>query len=252
MAYQFSDTSVEKRGLLQTCETNCFGDRGYARISGDASLLAQFTNLLNEAYSRYSELAMVSLGWNFDDTNYTTVPIATANLVDGTQGYNLATSHIQLLSVEIKDSATGQWRLLNQIDEKEFVAKGESLSGYYDNAGTPVEGIPEEYNLVGTSLYLYPTPSYNSTGGIKVRFQRPPSYFATTDTTKEVGFRETHATYLTDYATMKYGMNHTLASKNDYGALINIWETKTIPEAYSGRNQAKIHIMTPKKLNNFI
>ena len=252
MSWQFSDTSVEKQGLLQTCETNCFGDNGYAHITGNTSLLAQFTNYLNEAYNRYADIAMKGLGWNSDDTNYTTVPIATANLVDGTQGYNLATSHIKLLSVEIKDSASGQWKLLKEIDEKDFVARGESLSGYYDNAGTPIKGIPEEYNIVGTSLFLYPTPSYNSTGGIKVRFQRPPSYFATTDTTKEPGITETHHFYLTDYATMKYGINRALANKNDYASLISIWETKTIPEFYSRRNQAKIHILSPRKLNNFI
>lgn len=243
MSLQFSDTSVEKAGLLQTCEVNCFGDNGYTHITANASLLAQFTNYLNEALSRYTNLALKALGWNFDDTNFTTVPIATANLVDGQQDYGLGTTHIQLLSVEIKDSS-GNWRLLTEIDEKEFTQRGESLSAYYDNAGTAVEGIPEQYNLIGTSLFLYPTPSYNSTNGLKVRFQRPPSYFATTDTTKAPGFTETHHTYLTDYATMKYGINHSLASKNDYAALIKRWEVEEIPEFYARRDRTELAQMT--------
>lgn len=244
MTYQFSDTSVEKRGYIQNCEINCFGDNGYTHITGNASLLAIFTNLLNEAFSRYADLAMKALGWNFDDTNYTTVPVATANLVDGTQGYNLATSHIRLLSVEVKDSASGNWRLLKEIDEKEFVARGESLSAHYDSAGTAQEGVPEEYNIIGTSLYLYPTPSYNSTNGIKVRFQRPPSYFATTDTTKEAGIPETHASYLTDYASMKYGVIRGLESAKNFFSLVTTWEKETIPEFYAQRNQASIPQIT--------
>ena len=239
------------------CEINCFGDNGYAHVTGNASLLAIFTNFLNEAYSRYADLAMKGLGWNWDDTDYTTVPIATANLVDGTQGYNLATTHIRLLAVEIKDAASGNWKLLKQIDEKELVARGESLSAYYDSAGTPIEGIPDEYNIIGTSIYLYPTPSYNSTAGLKVRFQRPPSYFATTDTTPEPGFPEIHHTYLSDYASMKYLVSRTQPAAKDYEGLVNIWEQKTIPEFYSQRNQAKIHIMTPApakgvRYSNFI
>ncbi len=244
MALDFSDTSVEKAGLLQNCEINCFGDNGYAHVTGNASLLAIFTNFLNEAYSRYADLAMKGLGWNWDDTDYTTVPIATANLVDGTQGYNLATTHIQLLSVEVKDAASGNWTLLKEVDEKEFVARGESLSAYYDNAGTAIKGVPAEYNLIGTSLYLYPTPSYNSTNGLKVRFQRPPSYWATTDTTQEPGVPEIHHTYFSDYASMKYAVVRGLDMARSLVALVSTWEQKTIPEFYSRRNQAKIHIMT--------
>ena len=244
----FSNTGVEKNGLIQMCEANVFGDNGYTHISGNASLLAIFTNFLNEAYNRYADLAMKVLGWNFDDTNFTTVPIATADLVDGQQDYGLATTHIQILSVEIKDAASGSWKLLKEIDEKEFVQRGDSLSAHYDNAGTAIEGVPNEYNMIGTSLFLYPTPSYNSTAGLKVRFQRPPSYFATTDTTKEPGIPDTHHYYLSDYASMKYAMLRSLDSANKLIGLINTWEQKTIPEFYGRRNQARDNVMRPKKI----
>lgn len=243
MSLQFSDTSVEKAGLIQTLETNVFGDRGYTQISGDASRLAIFTNLLNEAFSRYTSLAMKFIGWNFDDSNFTTVPIATANLVLNQQDYGLATSHIKILGVEIKESG-GNWRPLTEIDELEFSRRNESLSAYYNNGGTAITGTPLEYNLIGTSVFLYPTPSYNSTGGIKIRFQRPPSYFATTDTTKVAGINELHHTYLTDYATWKYSINKDIKKANAYAELVGIWEQKTIPNDYARRDAAKNPKMT--------
>lgn len=247
MSLVTSDTSVEKAGLLQLCEFNLFGDAGYTQITGNASRLAGIVNFLNEAYSRYFDLAMRADGrWQIDDTNYTTVPIATANLVSGQQDYGLNTTHIKLLQVEIKDSA-GTWRPLGKIDESDFARNDQSLSQYYDNSGTAVTGIPLEYNLIGVSVFLYPTPNYNSTNGLRVRFQRPPSYFLTTDTTKVPGFPEIHHTYLTDYASYKYAISRGLAVADRFALEVAKWEQKTIPEFYNRRNAAEAPIMTGKK-----
>lgn len=233
--------------MLQVCEADLFGDNGYTQITGNASRLAIFINFLNEAYSRYFDIAMrVDGTWQIDDTNYTTVPIATANLVASQQDYGLATSHIQILGVEIKDSA-GRWIALTEIDELEFSRESLPLSGYFDNAGTAITGIPLQYNHIGNSIFLYPTPNYNSTSGLKIRFQRPPSYFLTTDTTKVPGFTDLHHTYLTDYACFKYGLTRTLQSGKDFAALVTTWEQKTIPGFYGRRDKTSAPVMRHKK-----
>lgn len=250
MSLKFSDTSVEKAGLLQVCEANLFGDNGYGQITGNASRLAIITNYLNEGYSRYSDIAMRTDGtWQFDDTSFTTDPLPTADLVTGQQSYGLATTHIQILEVEIKD-AVGNWHSLKQIDELDFSQNNDSLSAYYDNAGTPIKGTPIEYNIIGPSIFLYPTPSYMSTNGLKVRVQRPPNYFATTDTTnRSPGFTETHHTYLSDYATYKYAASRTMPDlERQYGAFVAVWESKTIPEFYGQRNKKFSKVMTGKKI----
>src|SRR5438105_2541997 len=100
MSLATSDTSVEKAGLLQVCEANIFGDNGYTQITSNASRLAIFINYINEGYSRYFDKAMDADGtWQIDDTNFTTVPIATASLISGQQDYGLNTTHIQLLGI---------------------------------------------------------------------------------------------------------------------------------------------------------
>lgn len=250
MSLQVSDTSVEKAGLLQTCESNLFGDNGYAQITGNASRLAVFINFLNEGYSRYFDKAMQGDGtWEIDDTNFTTVPIATADLVSGQQDYGLNTTHIEILGVEIKNSS-GAWIPLEEVDESDFNKGGKyegiAMSAYFDSS---ITGIPYQYNQIGASIFLKDTPNYNSTGGIKVRFQRPPSYFLTTDTTKAPGFTETHHTYLSDFATWKYASSRGLDDvANRYQGLVQIWEIKTIPEFYGRRNRKQRKVMSGRKI----
>ncbi len=245
MALQLSDTSVEKAGLLQVCESNLFGDSGYGQITGNPSRLAILTNFINEAYSRYFDIAMTADGtWQIDDRNFTTDPVPVANLVANQQSYGLDTTHSQLLTIEVKDQ-NGNWTLLKEIDEVEMAARGESISAYYDNAGTALTGTPSEYNIVGPSIFLYPTPSYNSTGGLRVRMQRPPSYFLTTDTTKTPGFTALHHTYLSDYATWKYAINRTMpAVASQYVGLVERWEKNEIPAFYSRRDRLDTTVLT--------
>lgn len=245
-AKPYSDTGVEKSGQLQTLEVNCFGDSGYGRITSNADLKAQFTNFLNEAKSRYIKIASKYDGTlQVDDANHTTDPLPAIDLVDGQQSYGLDTAFSKILSVEVKD-ANGKWQALTEIDELEFNKRGESLSAYYEG----VEGTPQEFNMIGPSLFLYPTPSYNSTGGLKIRVQRPPSHYLTTDTTKVTGFMEEHDPYFTDFATYKYSLNHTIASKADYRELVRVWEEESIPEDYADRNKGSTPEMTMEPINS--
>ena len=52
-------------------------------------------------------------------------------------------------------------------------------------------GMPQKYDKIGNSIFLYPKPSSSYVTlakGLKAYFQRNVTYFTTTDTTKEPGF----------------------------------------------------------------
>jgi hypothetical protein len=80
--------------------------------------------------------------------------------------------------------AVGAWHLLQPIDQKEIY--NQSLTDFMKTSG-----LPQYYDKLGNSVFLYPKPlaaAVTLSGGLKIWFQRPPSYFTTGDMTKEPGF----------------------------------------------------------------
>ena len=51
-----------------------------------------------------------------------------------------------------------------------------------------VSGIPTHFDMLGATIRLKPAPDYSQTASLKATFQREPSYFESTDTTKKPGF----------------------------------------------------------------
>lgn len=234
---QFNDTT-NKSGLIQWCERDIYGESPYGQISGNASRLATFTSLINEAYSRYGILALMSDNrWKWEDTNNTDLPIGITNLVSGQQDYSISTEHIMIDQVEVMDSS-GFWHGLGEINTGLFSNNDYSLSQYLANNSSG--GIPVEYQKVGNSIFLNPKPNYNSTGGLKIRFKRGPNYFSTTvaspDTTKAPGFTSMHHSYLTDYAVWKYALPRVMPQATTFGQLVSQWENEKIPEFYDKRS----------------
>lgn len=189
---QFSD-ATNKLGLIQSCERKT--GLGDAAISGSTALLKEFTALLNEAGSKVWALVFKSCGgWTYDDSNQTDLPQAACDLVSGTSKYAIPTGTLGVERVETKDSA-GNWTKL------EPMPSAEADSALYNLLGT---GAPTHYRLSGETLELYPTPNYASTGGLKVFFDRGPSAFASTDTTKTPGFASPFHEALSVGASMEW------------------------------------------------
>lgn len=118
--------------------------------------------------------------WQWDDTNYTVYPIATTDLTAGQQDYVYNTKHVRITRMEIKDE-NGNWKWLEPIDQND--TRYRSLTELGNQTG-----VPCYYDKLSQSVFLYPRPSYNSTGGLKVYYQRNADPFVVTDTTKEPGF----------------------------------------------------------------
>lgn len=236
MSLQFNDTSSAKNGLIQEAESQVFGDNSYGRISGDANLLATFTRYINEALNRVVNLILTADGrWQFDDTNNTDFPIATTNLVttlgSEQQDYSFDVTMLRILRMEVLDS-TGAWRKMTPIDETDIY--DQSLTDFLKTPGLPVY-----YDKQGSSIMLYPKPlatSVTSTAGLKVWFQRPPSYFTTSDTTKVPGFNSMYHRLVALIASRDYALSKGLSNGKSLSEMVAQGEDSLV-ENYALRNK---------------
>src|ERR1035437_379041 len=248
MSLVFSDTSSSKAGLVQECESQVFGDNSYGRISGDANLLATFTRYINEALNTVVNLIMTADGrWQFDDTNNTDFPIATTTLVttpgSEQQDYTFDITMLRILRIEVLD-ATGAWRKLTPLDETDVYDT--SLS---DLLKSP--GLPLYYDKQGASIFLYPKPlatSVTSIAGLKVWFQRPPSYFVTGDTTKVPGFNSMYHRLVAMIASRDYAVFKQLSVAKALSDLVQLGEDSLV-ENYALRNKDEHVKLSAKKFN---
>lgn len=174
---QYNDTT-SYTGIIQEIER--LTDLGIGTISGDTANMKNFTAMANNENRRIWSLIFRSTGsWEYDDSNNTDLPEATADLTSGTGKYALPSTALTVGRLEIKDSA-GTWITLDPFN-KDVVETG--LDEFFD-----ASGISRFYRLVGNTIELYPTPNYNSTGGLKVYFDREAFDFDTSDTTQTPGF----------------------------------------------------------------
>ncbi len=145
---------------------------------------------LNESLDWYMDLAEeTSNNWNNDDSNNTTPPIDTQNIVSGTNRYKLSafTEEITgILKIEVDDgSGIAKALTVETIDSFGNVigaASGQisdvgsgSFDEVYVNAPS---GIPTAYIKYGDFIYFNRKPNYNATAGLKVYFNRPATKFS--------------------------------------------------------------------------
>lgn len=218
--------------------------------------IEQKTRNINRAYDDVVTLILGADGrWQWDDTNNTDLPIGVTNLASGQQDYSFAVDHLVVTRVEVKDS-NGNWTALTPMDQNDLnTASFNSLSsnkpgGVFTDrqsltAFLNTPGIPLYYDKLASSIFLYPAPNYNSTGALKVYFQRGPNYFATNDTTKQPGFATHLHRYLSvsaayDFALAKGLTNKLTSLKNE---MIE-WGSK-ITEFYTYRPKDESVIIRP-------
>jgi hypothetical protein len=174
---QFSNTT-NLSGIIQMCEK--YTNKLYGDISGDATLLKEFTNNSNIALNKlWAKIFKATGAWEYDDHNQTDLPQATANLSNGTATYVLPEEALTLKRLEVKDS-NGEWCVVEPIMRDEIP---EAINEFLDTDSTP-----RFYRMIGETIELFPAPDYDSTAGLKVYFDRGSVAFASTDTTAIPGF----------------------------------------------------------------
>lgn len=199
----YSDTTTNQ-GLLQECESILFASE-YGKITGSTSLLQTFTRYMNQALGTVSNKVMQSdRRWRINENSHT------QNLVADQKNYTLPTTTLKVIGVSILESS-GDWKKLRPIDVEDFRAI--DREEIFKNSS-----IPTYYDLSDSTVYLYPAPAsgqVTTTNGLKVYYQGDPSYFATTDTTKEPGLPETYHRLVVLWTCYYYALANTMSSKMD-------------------------------------
>jgi hypothetical protein len=173
----FSD-SVTNLGIVQQV-------RSFMRVDSTQWSTAKIVNSVNSYLDRVAGYAIgADRRFQWDDTNHTKLPIGTTNLVANQSDYSFLTDEqgnriLTLTRIDVKDS-NGDWIQLRPIDQ--FEVDG-ALDEFYPTAGQPLYYDKINDNVVR----LYPKPLTSVTSGLKFYFQRTPSYFTASDTTKEPG-----------------------------------------------------------------
>jgi hypothetical protein len=224
---QFLDTT-NFDGLINECERICL--MGVTGISGDTTQLKNFTARINQALDRFYMIALThDSQWQFDDTNYSDLPIGVGDLISGQQDYSFSSDVLTVEKVMIKDSS-GNWQELDKVDINERgAAKLWTLA-------TGNTGVPTRYDKFANSIFFDPIPNYNSTGGLKVVFKRNGSKFVYTDTTKQPGIPSLFHPYLARVASLPHLIEHNMDSLTSINSLI-LQDEQNIKDFMGRRNR---------------
>jgi hypothetical protein len=205
---------------------------------------AQLTVEANNALDRVASLIMGADGrWEFDDTNQTDLPIATTGLVTDQSDYALPTSHLEITRVEFKPSGQTYFLQLQPVDLRDF--EGTTLSATFPTSMS----LPQYYDKLGNSLFLYAAPNYTQAASLKVYFKRPPSYFVSSDTTKTPGFNSLYHDLIPLWAAYNYAIAHGLTNANQIFVEIDRKEKSLIAE-YSRRDKDDLSQITIRRIRH--
>lgn len=146
---------------------------------------SRIVNSVNNYLDKVSGYAIgADRRFQWDDTNHTKLPIGTTNLVANQSDYSFLTdeqgnSILNLTRIDILDS-NGFWRQLHPRDQVEII---EAIDEDQRTASLPIY-----YDKIADNIVrLSPKPIASVTAGLKFYFQRAPSYFSASDTTKSPG-----------------------------------------------------------------
>jgi len=206
---QFNDTT-NLSGMIQEAETWLFGSN-YGAISGNTEMLKTFTRLINYGLEETSS-RIKKLGgrWQYADTNNAGISPATTDLSNGINKYVLDLSHYDIQAIEVVD-ANGKSRLLKPIDINTIQDRGDTITDYKN-----VAGLPEEYDISGDILTLYPAPATGSVTmneGLRVFFLGDTNYFDYTDTTKTPGIPKPFHDLPVLFACAKHAKSNSMNDK---------------------------------------
>lgn len=196
---------------------------------------------INIAYQNVAtEIWRSADGWQYDDTNQTTLPWAKTTMVHNQQDYTLPSTAQFIHRLEVKDSS-GNWTKLRPLDMSDVSI---ALPEYQETAGIPIY-----YDLVGRSLMLYPAPSSaycTLASGLAVYVDRDVIEFPVTATTTTPGFATAFHRILSYAAAIDFVQDK--AEKDRLIALKTQLE-QNMKNTYSRRNVERPSRIRPRGSN---
>jgi len=213
---QFNNTTL-KNGIIQRCEL--YTGLGDTAISGNATLLAQFTSLINSAYEKVITSVLSAMdGWDFDDSNYDNFPIATTPMVASQRQYSFPSNILKIKRVDFSYDGTNYYRA-EAFDIGEY---GEGV-GNDTNVDANFSKDKPKYDFKYGGIFIYPLASATDiTNGaeIRVEYTRDVDVFTVSDTTQQPGIDRPFHQLIPKYASLEWGMSKGLKNKNDLAVLV--------------------------------
>lgn len=172
----FSDTT-NNTGIAQQA-------RVFARVDSTQWPTARIVNSVNNWLDLVAGYAIgADRRFQWDDTNHTKLPEGTTPLTINQSDYSFLTDEqgntiVTLIGVSILQN--GRYEPITAVDRNDPLY---DPSTFGQDTGTPTE-----YDKISDNIIrLDKKPSATVAAGIKFYFQRTPSYFSASDTTKQPG-----------------------------------------------------------------
>lgn len=171
---------------------------------------ADLLRRINYAYEQVIGWILDADGtWQWDDTNYTNLPVGTQTLVNAQKAYSFNDKFLEIESVQVKD-VNGNWIILKPIEQRQW-SDTQPLEEDFET-----DGLPEYYDKVSDdTIKLYPAPdngvSVTLASGLKVKFRRTADVYTSaqvTTGTKEPGFASPYHVILSYMAALPYCLNY--------------------------------------------
>lgn len=160
--------------------------RTYMGVDANKWSTAKITLSVNKALDKIAGYAIgADKTFRWDDSNHSKMPIGTTNLTASQSLYSFLTdeqgNRILTLTGISRVTSDGHEVPLSPVDA---TGNREQIIQMRETTGTPMY-----YDKISDNVIEVLPPSDTTvTGGLKFYFQRTPSYFTVSDTTKEPGF----------------------------------------------------------------
>lgn len=205
-------------------------------------LIARKTSRVNNALEEIvGDLMNADGTWEFDDTNYTNMPIGVCDLVDNQSQYTFDGSMLEIDNVKILD-INGIWHIIKPWDQSQSTIPQENYLRY--------EGFPVYYAKLSNTISLLPPPKstiITLSGGLKVQFKRTASLFVVGDTTKAPGFASPFHSVLAYMAAIPYCMTYKKDRVSGYQQKVTQLRSELIAH-YGQREKDRKKVMRPKRI----
>jgi len=190
---QFSDSTFDQ-GIVQDA-------RWLVGANETTYPINHLTRRINRRWLEIkAKISLYSGRWQQGEAEYSD------DLASGTQGYTVPRTHVRINRVEIK-LESGAHKRLTPIDKADVTT---SIKDFLN-----VDGVPEYYDMSGSTMNLYPTPNYSQADSLIWWYEGVPDYFETTDTTETPDGIELVDDYLAVGAALDYSKRSVVRNKED-------------------------------------
>ena len=238
MSLQFSSAS-DNLGIVEQV-------RSFMRVDSTQYPTAKIVASVNNWLDKVTGYAIgADRRFQWDDTNHTKLPEGTTDLTINQSDYSFLTDEQGNNIITL----TGISRLLSGSNYEPLYLMDRNDENYDPNNWGITSGTPTAYDKIADNIIRLDTkPSATVTAGLKFFFQRTPSYFTASDTTKSPGVSPLlHRGFVIAGAydgALTLGLNNLQAMSVELAK-----EERKMIDYFSARNQDDNQVMTMRSIN---